>query len=252
MTIGIGYPWWRRWWAEALYGAVGLAALQALLAARDRVVARKQRAKQQALQLLVDERTREMRVAQAELRRLATMDGLTGLLNRREIEGKLRARLGSDGPEPIALVVALLDIDHFKRINDGHGHLVGDAVLQGMSARVTSRLGGADEAGRYGGEEILLLLDDRDGQGSARIAQLHRAIRTEPFAVGGAVIPVTCSIGTARADRDDNWSSLVGRADAALYQAKRCGRNRIVEGTAEIRCEPMGRPVTPVPASPGG
>ena len=250
MTIGIGYPWWRGWLAEALYGAFGLAALRALLGARDRVVARRQCAKQRALQALVDERTREMRAAQAELRRLATMDGLTGLLNRREIEAKLRARLGSDGPDPMALVVALLDIDHFKRINDDHGHLVGDAVLQGISALVTSRLGGADEAGRYGGEEILLLLDDRDGQGSARIARLHRAIQTEPLAVGDAVIPVTCSIGTARVDRGDDWSSLIGRADAALYQAKRCGRNRVVEGTAEIGCQSTGRPVTPVPAPP--
>ncbi len=252
MTIGIGYPWWRGWWAEALYGAVGLAALRALLAARDRVVARKQRAKQRALQALVDERTREMRAAQAELRRLATTDGLTGLLNRREIEARLRARLGSDGLDPAALVVAMLDIDHFKRINDRHGHLVGDAVLQETSARVTSRLGEADEAGRYGGEEILLLLDDRDGQGSSRIALLHRAIQDEPFAVGDAVIPVTCSIGAAGAERGDDWSTLVGRADTALYQAKRCGRNRVVEGAAEIRCEPIGRPVTPVPASPEG
>ena len=252
MTIGIGYPWWRGWWAEALYGAVGLAALRALLAARDRVVARKQRAKQQALQVLVDERTREMRAAQAELRRLATTDGLTGLLNRREIEARLRARLGSDGPDPAALVVAMLDIDHFKRINDRHGHLVGDAVLQETSARVTSRLGEADEAGRYGGEEILLLFDNRDGQGSSRIARLHRAIRDEPFAVGDAVIPVTCSIGAARTERGDDWSTLVGRADAALYQAKCCGRNRVVESAAEIRCEPVGRPVIPVPASPEG
>ena len=233
MTIDMRYPWWRNGWIETLYAVVALALLYAAVRARDRAVERRQHQKQWELQDLVEERTREMRMAQAELRRLAALDALTGLLTRREVQTRLMADLAS-GAFAGATLVAMVDIDHFKRINDRYGHLAGDEVLCAIGARITGLLRDAEYAGRYGGEELMVVLNDQDGDGAKRISRLHRSIRETPFGIGDGAITVTCSIGLTWVRGSDDWASLVGRADAALYEAKSSGRDRVVERGALV------------------
>ncbi len=234
MTIDMDYPWWRSGWMETLYAVVAVALLYATVRARDRAVERRQLAKQRELQDLVEERTCEMRMAQAELRRLATLDALTGLLTRREVQTRLEADLAS-GAAVDAMLVAMVDIDHFKQINDRYGHLGGDEVLRAIGARVTGLLREDEYAGRYGGEELMVVLDKRDGHGAEHLSRLHRFIRETPFEIGGGAVTVTCSIGSTSISSSDDWTSLVGRADAALYEAKSSGRDRIVERGALAR-----------------
>lgn len=165
----------------------------------------------------------ELRARNRELERLATTDLLTGLDNRRSAQEKLdehvtRARhLGGD------LSVLLIDVDHFKRVNDEHGHASGDAVLRELSQRLRARLRPQDTCGRWGGEELLVVLPDTDRDDAGSIAEhLRAAVADAPYV--DATIPVTASIGVADWDHDTE-SELVKRADSALYAAKAAGRN---------------------------
>ena len=234
LTIDMDFPWWRRWWADALFtlltGGATLAAIR--LRMRDGLLRRRE------LERLVGERTREMDRAHAELRRQATLDGLTGLLNRKEVQRRLAERLNARG-DPGEIIVALLDLDHFKKVNDEYGHLAGDDVLQLTGVRVSAILREREYAGRYGGEEILVVLDDADGQGADRILGLHQSIRRAPFFVDNTEIPVTCSIGLTWAGVGDDWKSLIRRADAALYEAKISGRDRVEEQRCDEHAGPL-------------
>ncbi len=224
LVIDMGWPWWDRWWAELAFALAAAGALHALIRLRERAASNTRR----ALERLVEERTREMRAAQAELRRQATLDGLTGLLNRTELQKQLGERLAS-GQSTRELMVAMVDIDHFKTINDRHGHLTGDDVICAMAVRVASLLRDGECAGRYGGEEFIIVLDDEDGRGAERILVFHQMVRQGPFHMEDASIAVTCSIGLAWSGPGDDWKSLIGRADAALYKAKASGRDRVIE-----------------------
>ena len=224
LDVQIAYPWWRQGWAEALWGALLTGTVYGVV--RLRFVSMRRR--QAELERRVAEATEEMRAAQAQLRYQAAHDTLTGLLTRAEVERRLAETLSyvlSTGE----IVVALLDIDHFKQINDAHGHLGGDDVLRTMGQLSRNVLRDGESAGRYGGEEILLLLDDSDGRGADRILALHAQIRVEEFKAARRCIRVTCSIGIAWAEPGDDWESLIGRADTALYEAKSTGRDRVVE-----------------------
>ena len=245
IRITMGWPWWKRWWAEL---GEGLLAIGTVCAAASWHTARYER-NQRQLERLVVLRTRELEIRtdeieqarrrvedqatllqkQAAALRLQTMrDGLTGLLNRVTIERQLAETLrATDQRRECA--VALLDIDHFKQINDRHGHLRGDQVLRDAARRIAGQLGPKDAAGRYGGEEFIVVLDDRDGRAAERLLALHERIRGECFLIGETPERVTVSIGLAWLRPNDGWESLVGRADKALYAAKRAGRDRIVE-----------------------
>ena len=223
-VVDVAYPWWRRWWSEALWAALAVAGIYGIVRIR--------------LHAMYARQTRLRRViaqATAQLRHQATHDSLTGLLNRAEVETRLAARLAmGDGD----LVAALLDVDHFKRINDRHGHLGGDEVLRALGHLVARCLREGEYAGRYGGEEILLVLSDADGCAAERVLKLHLAIRHDTFRVSDGPISVTCSIGVAWAGVGDRWESLIGRADAALYQAKHDGRDRVIESQPQpVRVE---------------
>ena len=222
IVITMAYPWWRQWWSEALWAVLAMAFAYGCVRLRDRAMY----ARQAQLERMVAEAT-------AQLRYVASHDRLTGLLTRSEIEGRLAGTLAEErgGRE---LVVALLDVDHFKAINDNHGHLGGDEVLRALGRLVTRALRGGEYAGRYGGEEMLLVLSDADGGAAERILDLHLAIRQDTFRVANGAVRVTCSIGVAWAGPGDDWESLVGRADAALYEAKGTGRDRVIESRPRV------------------
>jgi diguanylate cyclase (GGDEF)-like protein/PAS domain S-box-containing protein len=157
---------------------------------------------------------------------LSTIDDLTGLFNRRHFSDHVRIRTGG---EDAALAIAIVDVDHFKQINDEHGHQVGDAVLREVAQRLRRALRSSDVISRWGGEEFCVLLgavhDDDDMQ--LRAERLRLAVTSTPIEPAeGIRISVTVSVGVARARRGRRTDDLFGDADVALYDAKRAGRNR--------------------------
>ena len=162
---------------------------------------------------------------------MAVTDPLTGLHNRRYIVSRLRQGLDAMERSGERVSVALIDIDHFKRINDSWGHQAGDRVLRGFAERVRRELRAVDLAGRYGGEEFLLVFHDTGEVSAMEAAERARAaIAREPFvrADCGQEVAVTLSAGVAEARIGDDVDSLLARADAALYEAKSAGRNQVI------------------------
>jgi len=163
---------------------------------------------------------------------MSVRDALTGLFNRRYTVSRLRQGLDAMNSAGEPVTVGLIDIDHFKRINDTWGHNAGDQVLKEVCARLNTALRVIDVAGRYGGEEFLVIFCD-SGRDSALEAmeRARLAVSAEPVVLRGSgdVISVTLSAGVAEAEADDSVESLIQRADAALYEAKRNGRNQVVE-----------------------
>ena len=166
----------------------------------------------------------------------ALVDELTGIANRRQCEDTLPAEIARAERfgTPLTLVVA--DLDDFKRINDRHGHAVGDDVLREFASVLKATVRETDLAGRWGGEEFLLLLPGADAAGGAQLAERIRSAFAERSFVGGdgEVARVTCSFGVAQLQPADKGRELFAAADRALYQAKRKGKNR-VELDAPIR-----------------
>lgn len=155
------------------------------------------------------------------LRRLALHDSLTGAVNRRGFMD----RLAQAQQQQALLSLVMIDIDHFKRINDRHGHAAGDGVLREVAARLRRQMRGADLLGRLGGEEFALLLPATDLAGARAQAELARqALRREPMAIAGTV---TASFGVAQWDGSESAADWLHRADLALYQAKRRGRDQV-------------------------
>lgn len=172
---------------------------------------------------------RKLADANAELSKLAGTDSLTELSNRRAFDDALRrdmARAQRYG-EPIS--VLLMDIDHFKRINDTFGHPGGDRVLQYLGALLRNCLRAGDVAARYGGEEFALILPKTTQAGALTLAErLRRGIAAMEVPFGDSVIHATVSLGVAACDGSCEAQVLVERADLALYSAKQRGRNRVV------------------------
>lgn len=183
------------------------------------------------LEARVAERTTELAEANARLDRLAHEDALTRLPNRRAADAMLARELALHQRERLPLAVLLADIDHFKRINDQHGHPVGDKVLAQVAARLSAALRSSDAAARFGGEEFLVLLPGTDADGLAVIAEkLRAAVADAPVDPVGRV---TLSFGAARLLPGDNPAQLLQRADLALYEAKAGGRNRVCVARSE-------------------
>jgi two-component system cell cycle response regulator len=162
---------------------------------------------------------------------MAVTDGLTGLHNRRYLERHLRTLVQQAVARERPLSVLLLDVDHFKAINDGFGHTAGDGVLREFSARVRKAIRGIDLACRMGGEEFVVAMPDTDAALAMRVAErLRQKIAADRFHVGQTEesIDVTVSIGISSLDSvEDTPESLLKRADQALYEAKRAGRNQV-------------------------
>jgi diguanylate cyclase (GGDEF)-like protein len=159
----------------------------------------------------------------------ALVDGLTGLSNRRHTEDRLESELARAERfgGPLAIVIA--DLDDFKAVNDVHGHPVGDTVLRAFARTVSASMREVDVAGRWGGEEFLLVLPGTDGAGAAQLAERIRAQVAEGSLLTpeGAPVRVTASFGVAPYEEGQNLETLVATADAALYEAKRGGKNRV-------------------------
>lgn len=167
---------------------------------------------------------------------LAQFDPLTGVLNRRAIMAHLHgAWRHADAAVPL-LAVAFLDLDHFKRINDSHGHAAGDVCLAAVTQAIRAELGPMDRAGRYGGEEFLIVLETDSATNAEQFAErIARRVAALQVHAAGRVLALTVSIGVAVRDADTSSpEALVEMADAAQYQAKAEGRNRVVVFRPEV------------------
>jgi diguanylate cyclase (GGDEF)-like protein len=162
------------------------------------------------------------------LRRQATTDELTGLSNHRHFQEVLEREVQRARRTGLPLSLVLLDVDDFKRFNDQHGHQCGDRVLQAVGAVLRGRSRAADEPARYGGEEMAVILPDTDAAGAEAVGEeLRAAIAALELPAADCVLSVTASLGVAQlgADAPDR-EALIAGADAALYAAKRAGKNR--------------------------
>ena len=168
----------------------------------------------------------------AELKRLATHDALTGLLNRREFNRLLAEETERAKRFDRTFALVLLDLDHFKSINDNHGHPAGDAVLREVSRRLTALMRRVDRIARFGGEELAVLLLELSVEEAEESAQrLVNAVRDQPIVIDetGTKISVTISAGVAGVPAHaSSASAIVTSADKALYRAKHEGRDRVV------------------------
>lgn len=170
-----------------------------------------------------------------ELQNLANTDVLTGMFNRRFLLSRIREEYSrinrvdaSNVDTHASLSLLMIDVDRFKVINDAHGHLVGDEILQQLSVRLTHCLRDYDVIGRYGGEEFLVMLPHTDLDTAILVAErVRQGVRKVPFNVGKELIPVTVSIGIAHSSKgmDDDMFATIHNADKCLYQAKNSGRD---------------------------
>ena len=177
----------------------------------------------------VADRLRAQRLALTEAERRAQTDPLTGVLNRRSLIERLDAACLRARARGLPIALLFIDLDHFKEINDSFGHQAGDACLRAIIDPIHAELRQSDVIGRYGGEEFVVILSSADAAAATPIA--HRILeRVAGVSVEGFGMPIrlTCSIGIAASDTLGVWGEqLIARADAALYSAKRMGRNQV-------------------------
>ena len=249
IAIDVRAAWWQTRWALALAVIAAVAVVAGIVRARTRLLLRHRR----VLEARVRERTEALEEAKAaltakslELEEASLTDPLTGLRNRRFLDRQMPAdaalalrhyELLSDAPatgeSEQDLLFFLIDIDHFKRINDAHGHMAGDAVLEQMRGRLQQVFRATDYLVRWGGEEFLIVARGTPRSRAAELAERARqAVASQVFAVeGGIRLAQTCSVGFSAfplcpaLPRALDWHSAIDLADAALYEAKEAGRN---------------------------
>ena len=188
------------------------------------------------------ERNQQLAAASAQIEHLASFDPLTGALNRRPLWTRLEEQARRTTAALQGFGVAMLDLDHFKSVNDRYGHVVGDQVLKTFAEVVRQCLRPGDTLGRYGGEEFLLLLNNAPGDSAEtqcrRICEAVAAARWDELAPG---LELTVSIGVAGYDATETAEEIVQRADLALYAAKHQGRNRVVRAAPARGASPLRR-----------
>jgi len=169
-----------------------------------------------------------------ELERQASVDSLTGINNRRTLGEAAARAIAAAERHGRGLALLLIDADHFKRINDAHGHEVGDEALQVLAAAILHALRSEDLFGRLGGEEFVAVLPDADeAAANAGAERVRRAVEQIEFSAAHKPLPLRVSIGIALLQPGDEFPALLRRADQAMYAAKRGGRNRVV-GPSEL------------------
>ncbi|MGM0569347.1 GGDEF domain-containing protein [Marinobacter sp.] len=171
----------------------------------------------------------ELLALNRKLEHMATTDALTGLANRRVFERTLSHQLAvlKRNRRPVSLV--LIDVDHFKKINDTHGHQDGDRALKAVASALTENIREIDVAARVGGEEFVIIMPDTH---QAEAAEAGERLRERVAALTGTPAPVTISVGVAEAIPGEEASDLFGRADRALFEAKTGGRNQLFQAAA--------------------
>ena len=244
-------PWWQSWWCQALMTAVVFVLLW--MAWRWRVfhLVRRQR----ELERAVADRTQELRKEKHELllvreilREKAIKDGLTGLFNRNAFFEILEKEFERARRETRTLALIMADVDLFKTVNDTHGHLAGDAVLQECASRIQRSVRSYDTVGRYGGEELTILIAGCEPEEVAERAEtMRQSIAQRLFATPAGDVSVTCSFGVGTTTgTETSVQDLVAAADRALYAAKERGRNCVVL----LSGGHLGtRPLTPIGAA---
>lgn len=229
---------WQTGWFRAVVGLLLLLLCAAIYRFRVRYLVDHAR----RLEEMVSRRTSELEAAvltatsaQTALREQAQKDGLTGLWNRRALFEKIETEISRAQRDNLQIAVLMADVDHFKVINDTHGHLIGDEVLHEIAHRLVAGIRSYDFAGRYGGEEFLIVLPGcsmTDGQ--RRADEIRRAIGEHPIMTAVGPLQVTCSVGIATEKGAISSEELIRLADEALYRAKRSGRDCIRASTGAV------------------
>ncbi len=169
-----------------------------------------------------------LRASVADIAQLAATDPLTGLLNRRGLES---AWAQLEDPGRSRRVLGMIDVDHFKRVNDGHSHIVGDAVLRQVARLMGQELRGSDRLSRYGGEEFAAVLVGVEAPAARSVFErLRRVVQDFDWDGVAPGLRVTVSVGAVTVERGEPFELAAGRADKLLYAAKAAGRNRLVDG----------------------
>ncbi|MBP7334568.1 ligand-binding sensor domain-containing diguanylate cyclase [Niveispirillum sp.] len=229
LPIRIDPFWYETLWARLGGLVLAVLAVAGIVQARTAALRRQRR----RLAAEVADRTRDLLAANARLDMLASTDPLTGLLNRRRFLELAAAEQTRAGRHNRPLSVLLIDLDHFKRVNDAHGHRMGDAVLRTAAAVLSGAVRTSDLAARFGGEELVLLLPETDLAGAAGMAErLRQAFASAPTLLDGVEVRVTASLGVAAwRGPAESLDGLLHRADQALYAAKNAGRDRVMVAT---------------------
>jgi diguanylate cyclase (GGDEF)-like protein len=213
-------------------GAVALAALSLLYLRQFRLRLAERERSRVALEdahAALARQHEELTALSEQLRVQSTTDGLTGLFNRRHFLDSLRRMLGTAQRHGEPLALMLVDADHFKRVNDGHGHQAGDEALRRLGAMLLAETRDGDVAARYGGEEFIVALPRTDAAAALAVAgRMLERMRGTRIPVPGGTLAITVSIGLAEAGPGEDAADIIRRADAALYDAKRGGRDPAV------------------------
>lgn len=252
-------PWDHLWWLSHAISAGGFLILSygvlhayhttrsfSLVFGHEELIQALRAAKNRA-----DEAADRLRTANADLARLAATDPLTGVANRRHVIARGESELNRSQRNGMPFSVLVLDIDHFKRINDSFGHETGDRVLQDFCATISALLRPSDLLGRLGGEEFMVLVPDTGSAGAMRIAErIRHAIESRPAIPG--LPAITTSIGIAcSGSGNDSLENLFRIADDRLYRAKHRGRNRVVGSDEMPAAGDAGQLREDGPAQPG-
>jgi diguanylate cyclase (GGDEF)-like protein len=186
------------------------------------------------LVLVLADRMLTMRRERDSAQLHAERDALTGVFNRSGIESRLDWAINRARDDGGALSAAFMDLDHFKNINDNHGHAVGDACMRELVRIASDELQYGDHIGRLGGEEFLLVMPGSNRRQARDVAErIRRGVEAQCAEVAGAPVALTVSIGIAQCSIGDSVETLVARSDQAMYAAKHAGRNRVVVAPAE-------------------
>jgi diguanylate cyclase (GGDEF)-like protein len=178
--------------------------------------------------------------AEGQLYDLATTDSLTGLWNRRQFLQLTHAEIDRARRHGTSLALVLADIDHFKQVNDQHGHDAGDRVIRHVASLLRQQARGGDLIGRWGGEEFVMLLPMTGGDGALELSErIRRRVERTPCEHGGVSMPVTLSLGVCEMQPGHSLDHAFKNADAALYAAKNAGRNRVCVAPLALPAQPV-------------
>ena len=180
----------------------------------------------------------------AALERDVILDPLTGIYNRRYLDARLVEEVARSKRSGSSLSTVMIDIDHFKSVNDTFGHQIGDTVIRKTAELIMSTCRANDTVARYGGEEIIVLAPDTTNGDAVELAERIRSIIAQsPSLVENQPVAVTVSTGVASLEAGETGPSLVQRADSALYRAKQQGRNRVCVAKHDANCIPAANRV---------